>query len=43
MNLDVTAEYWKKAKSDRTDIECPGGDWEESGMFDTYIMDPSTL
>jgi len=41
--LDVTAEYWTQAKNDRTDIKCPNGAWEDSGLFDTYIMNPTTV
>merc|ERR1719471_2499213 len=43
LNLPVTQEYFNKAKNNRADVQCPGGVWENSGMFDSYIINPQTV
>jgi len=43
INFPVTTEYWVQAKADRADLKCPNGEWEDSGLFDTYIINPSTV
>jgi len=43
IDFPVTAQYWDKAKADRSDLDCPNGEWEENGMFDTYIINPRTV
>lgn len=43
IDFPVTEQYWDKAKADRADLECPNGNWEDSGLFDTYIINPRTV
>jgi len=43
LDLSVTQEYFNKAKANRTNVQCPGGAWEDSGMFDSYIINPQTV
>jgi len=42
LELPVTQEYFKKAEENRADVQCPGGVWEDNGMFDSYIINPQT-
>jgi hypothetical protein len=39
----VDKAVWDKAKADRTDVKCSSGNWEDSGLFDTYLINPSTV
>jgi uncharacterized protein YegL len=41
--VEVTAETWQGALWNATDVECPGGKWEESPYAFTYFMNPDRV
>jgi len=43
IDFAVDEAVWDKAKADRSDVKCPSGNWEDSGLFDTYLINPRTV
>jgi len=46
LDMYVSKYFYETAKADRADIPCPspsGGGWEDSEMFDTYMINPETI